>query len=83
MSTIGILSVVVGAGWLMRVLAGVGVGNCGKLTFARPELEWFLSHSVPLAIVMGLVSLLGNIIRAYYYTLRSTDKSRLVKRLVV
>ena len=61
----------------MRMLGGIGVdGNCGKLTFGRPELDWFLAHFVPLAIVMGLVSHLVNIAGSYYMTLRSADKSR-------
>ena len=76
-STIGIVSVLAASGWLMRMLGGVGVdGNCGKLTFGRPELDWFLAHFVPLAIVMGLVSLLVNIAGSYYMTLRSADKPR-------
>ena len=53
-------------------------GNCGKLTFNRPELEWFLAHFVPLAVVMGVVSLLGNVVRAYLHTLMSSNKSKFV-----
>jgi hypothetical protein len=78
-STIGILFVLAACGWILRVLGGMGVdGNCGKLTFGRPELEWFLAHFVPVGVVMGLVSLLVNIVTAFYCTLRSTSKSRLL-----
>ena len=76
-STLGVLSVLATSGYLMRVLGGVGVeGNCGKLTFNRPELEWFLAHFVPLAVVMGVVSLLGNVVGAYLHTLMSSNKSK-------
>ncbi|KAL5259903.1 hypothetical protein ACHWQZ_G010130 [Mnemiopsis leidyi] len=79
-STVGVMSVLAASGYLMRVLGGVGVdGNCGKLTFNRPELEWFLAHFVPLAVVMGVLSLLGNVVRAYFHILSSQNKSKLMK----
>ena len=78
-STVGVMSVLAASGYLMRVLGGVGVdGNCGKLTFNRPELEWFLAHFVPLAVVMGVLSLLGNVVRAYFHILSSPNKSKFV-----
>jgi len=61
----------------MRALFGVGAqGACAHLTFGRAELSWFLEHAVPLAVVMGLMSLLANIVAAFFATCTNPDTSR-------